>query len=187
MEKERAAEATPIPQRENNTSLPISKPRYIKSLDVKMLGDRATDEAKRLHPNTPERFIARREFTDKTANGLTNCVIQHIRLEGGQAERIANMGRRVDTSHTFEDVTGRTRTIGGSKWIKGTGTNGSADISATIDGRSVKIEIKCAATNDRQSECQKQYQQDVEKAGGLYFIASTFAGFLAWYNQTFKP
>lgn len=146
----------------------------------------ATDEAKRLHPNTPERFIARREFSDKTANGLTTCIIQYIRLMGGQAERISNTGRRIDTRTTFENVIGQTRTIGGANWIPGTGTNGTADISATIAGRSVKVEVKCAATHDRQSQAQKDYQQSVEAAGGLYVIASTFAGFMEWYNLNFS-
>lgn len=161
------------------------KPRFIKSDSVKLLEEMATDEAKRLHPNTPERYIARREFSDKTANGLTTCIIQFIRLMGGQAERINSTGRRIDTRQTFEDVCGRSRTIGGSHWIKGNGTNGTADISATIAGRSVKIEVKFG--RDRQSQTQKDYQQSVEVAGGLYVIATSFQQFYSWYNQTFKP
>ena len=161
------------------------KPRYCKSQAVKMLEEMATDEAKRLHPNTPERFIARREFTDKTANGLTQCIIQYIRLMGGQAERISSSGRRIDQKTTFEDVTGRSRTIGSSNWIPGTGTNGTADVSATIAARSVKIEVKIG--RDVQSQAQKQYQQAIEKAGGLYVIAKDFAGFMEWYNENFRP
>ncbi|MEI7527021.1 MAG: hypothetical protein WCJ95_21915 [Mariniphaga sp.] len=144
----------------------------------------ATDEAKRTHPNTPERYIARREFSDKTANGLTNCIIQFIRLNNGQAERISNSRRRIDNQTTFEDVIGRTRTIGSSKFIPGTGTNGSSDISATIAGRSVKVEVKIG--RDIQSEAQKQYEKAIKTAVGFYVIASTFAGFLEWYNETFK-
>ena len=175
-------------QHPNSTSLfsqtkGTKKPHYSKSLAVKMLEEMATDEAKRSHPNTPERFIARCEFSDKTANGLTSCIIQFIRLTGGQAERISNTGRRIDTRTTFEDVAGRSRTIGSSSWIPGSGTNGTADISATIAGRSVKVEVKIG--RDVQSEAQKQYQQSVEQSGGIYVIASTFAGFLEWYNQNF--
>lgn len=163
----------------------ITKPhRYCKSDKVKMLERMATDEAIRLHPNTPPHYIAPREFTDKTAGGLTTCIIQYIRLMGGQAERISNTGRMIDNRETFHDVIGRPRTIGSKKWILGTGTNGSADISATISGRSVKIEVKIG--RDIQSEAQKHYQKSVEQAGGLYVIASTFAGFYEWYNQTFS-
>ena len=176
-------------QNPDSTSLYCSskstkKSRYSKSMEVKMLEDMATDEAKRTHPNTPERYIARREFTDKTANGLTNCIIQYIRLMGGQAERISNTGRRIDTQTTFEDVTGRSRTIGGSHWIKGSGTNGTSDLSSTISGRSVKIEVKIG--RDRQSQAQKDYQQSVEQAGGMYVIASTFEQFHKWYALAFK-
>lgn len=160
-----------------------TKLRYRKSSEVKMLEEMATNEAKRLHPNTPEKYIAWREFTDKTANGLTSCIIQYIRLMGGQAERISNTGRRIDNRTTFENVIGQARTIGSSNWIPGTGTNGSADISATIAGRSVKVEVKIG--RDIQSEAQKKYQHSIEQAGGLYVITSTFAGFLSWYNKTF--
>ena len=76
------------------------------------------------------------------------------------------------------------RVIGSIEWIKGTGTNGSADISATIAGKSVKIEVKIL--KDRQSEAQKQYQADIEKAGGIYYIAKDFTSFVEWYNLKFR-
>ncbi|MBW8334807.1 MAG: hypothetical protein K0M40_22510 [Prolixibacteraceae bacterium] len=160
------------------------KPRYSKSLAVKMLEELATNEAKRLHPNTPERFIAPRTFTDKTANGLTACIVQYIRLAGGQAERISNTGRMIDTRTTFEDVVGRSRTIGSTKWIKGTGTNGTADVAATITGHSVKIEVKIG--HDSQSKAQKDYQKSIEAAGGIYIIASSFQQFWLWFQLTFR-
>ena len=158
--------------------------RYTKSRAVKSLEAMADQAARAKYPNTPPHFLAPRKFRDDTANALTNCIIQFIRISNGQAERISNTGRRIDTSHTFEDVTGRSRTIGGTNWIPGTGTNGSADISATIAGQSVKIEVKIG--RDRQSQAQKDYQQSIETAGGLYVIASTLEGFLNWYNLNFK-
>jgi hypothetical protein len=71
------------------------------------------------------------------------------------------------------------------QWIPGAGTKGTADISATIQGRSVKVEVKIG--NDRQSEYQKQYQESVERCGGIYFIACTFEQFYQWYNESFTP
>ena len=62
-----------------------------------------------------------------------------------------------------------------------TGTKGSADISAIIQGRSVKIEVKFG--KDRQSEVQKQYQESVESAGGIYYIAKDFDSFILFYNN----
>jgi hypothetical protein len=158
--------------------------RYIKSRAVKSLEAMADQAARAKYPDTPAHFLAPRKFRDDAANSLTNCIIQFLQLSGHQSERISNTGRRIDTRTTFKDVTGQSRTIGGSHWIKGTGCNGSSDISSTIAGRSVKIEVKCAATKDRQSEAQKKYQLSIEQAGGLYVIATTFEGFLTWYNQT---
>ena len=62
--------------------------------------------------------------------------------------------------------------------------NGSADISATIAGRSVKMEIKIGA--DRQSEAQRRYQVAIERAGGLYVIVKDFTSFVEWYGVTFN-
>ncbi|HET6556033.1 MAG TPA: hypothetical protein VFG54_01890 [Prolixibacteraceae bacterium] len=141
----------------------------------------ALSEAQKHYPNVP--YLAPRTFRDDSANGLTNCIIQFLRLKGHQAERISNTGRHIDNRTSFEDVIGRIRTIGRTKWIPGTGTKGTADIAATINGRSVKIEVKIG--RDRQSTAQKLYQQDIEQAGGIYFIATSFEQFLTWFNLTF--
>jgi hypothetical protein len=66
------------------------------------------------------------------------------------------------------------------KWTPGQSTKGTADISATIRGRSVKIEIK---QKDKQSEAQKQYQQAIENAGGVYIIVRDFDSFVEWYEK----
>ena len=71
--------------------------------------------------------------------------------------------------------------VAGIQWTKGTGTAGSADISATIKGRSVKIEVKIG--KDRQSEAQKRYQEMIERAGGTYYIARDFDEFVEWYEK----
>ena len=157
--------------------------RYKKSNALKDL-EKLTFEVKRLRfPNHP--YLVGETFEDKSANGLTKAVIAWIRLKGGQAERISTTGRLSDTTQLFTDVTGRSRIIGSIKWIPGTGTNGSADVSATINGRSVKIEIKKG--NDRQSKAQRDYQKAIQTAFGIYYIAKDFESFVSWYNLTFKP
>lgn len=159
------------------------KPRWQKSQELKDL-EKQIFELKRLrYPTNP--YLTIEEFEDKTANGLTKAVIAWIRLKGGQAERISTTGRLIDTTETFTDAIGRSRIIGSINWIPGTGTNGSADISATIKGRSVKIEIKIG--NDRQSAAQKNYEKQVVSAFGIYKIVRTFESFVTWYNLTFKP
>ena len=67
------------------------------------------------------------------------------------------------------------------KFCEGTGTKGTADISAIIKGRSVKIEVKIG--RDRQSEAQKKYEESVNKAGGQYWIAKDFDGFYEKYTD----
>ena len=123
-------------------------------------------------------------YNDKTANGLTRCIIDYLTFNGWQAERINNTGRMIDRRKTYTDVLGRKLQIGSMEWVKGTGTKGTADISATIAGKSVKIEVKIG--EDRQSEAQKQYQEHIEKSGGLYVVARNMCGFIEWYTKHFE-
>ena len=132
-------------------------------------------KTKAMYPNVPDIALPKIEYNDKSANGLTKCVVDFINLSGHQAERINTMGRMIDNRKQVTDVIGRTKTIGSAKYIPTTGTKGSADISATIFGRSVKIEVKFA--KDRQSQAQKDYQAMIERAGGQYWIVKTFEDF----------
>ena len=136
------------------------------------------------YPNLPDFARVCPKYEDKTSNGLTKCIIHFIQFNGGQAERINCTGRAINKQTTYQDVLGHCRTIGSIEYIKTTGTRGTADISATIKGRSVKIEVKIG--KDRQSEAQKQYQVDIELSGGLYYIAKDFNSFYLWYLNTFK-
>jgi hypothetical protein len=129
-------------------------------------------------------YVSKTKFTDTTANGLTKCIVTWINLNGYQAERISTTGRYIDDSKMVKDVLGNTRKIGTGKYIKGSGTNGSADISATIKGLSVKIEVKM---KDKQSDAQKEYQKNIERAGGIYFIARDFDEFIMFYNGLVNP
>jgi hypothetical protein len=126
------------------------------------------------HPNYPQDYIPKTMYKDSTANGLTKAICDYINYHGYQAERINTMGTAREKKTTAGKVIGVT-------WTKGTSTAGSADISATIKGRSVKIEVKIG--KDRQSEAQKRYQENIEKAGGTYIIAKDFDSFVEWYEK----
>jgi hypothetical protein len=126
------------------------------------------------HPNYPPDYIPKTMYKDSTANGLTRAICDYINYNGYQAERINTMGTAREKKTTAGKVIGVT-------WTKGTSTAGSADISATIKGRSVKIEVKIG--KDRQSEAQKRYQENIEKAGGTYIIAKDFDSFVEWYEN----
>jgi predicted transcriptional regulator len=91
------------------------------------------------------------------------------------------MGRIIDGRKQVTDIIGRTKTIGTAKYIPTTGTKGSSDISATINGKSVKIEVKIGS--DRQSKYQIEYQERTEKSGGIYLIAKDFESFYNDYKK----
>ena len=102
-----------------------------------------------------------------TANELTKDIIEFLQSRKCQAERVNNISRQVK-----------------GRWVKSNMTKGTADIHCTIKGRSVKIEVKIG--KDRQSDAQKLYQQSIELAGGIYYIAKDFDSFYEWYNLNFK-
>lgn len=151
---------------------------------LRALNQLEMDRMRIKYPEIRQELLPPPGFKDNTANALTKSIIAFIRLNGGQAERISVTGRQIDKRQTYTDVMGHTRQIGQLKWIPTSGVRGSADISATIGGRSVKIEVKIGA--DRQRPDQKQYQQDIERAGGIYVIASTFGEFYRFYNERFR-
>jgi len=135
----------------------------------------------RRYPEIPERLLPNKPIKATKANDLTKAIIKFIQLSGGQAERISVTGRRVDMRRTFTDVLGNQRQIGSVRWIKSSMQKGSADISATIAGQSVKIEIKVG--HDRIRPEQEIYKQQVEKAGGIYLLIHTFDEFYQWYTS----
>jgi hypothetical protein len=153
----------------------------MKPLDI--LKQLKLNESIKKRPNVPLYALesALPKYTDKTANGLTRCILDFLELCDYQVERINTMGRPIDNRKQVTDVLGRTKTIGSMTWGKSTATKGSADISATIEGLSVKIEVKIG--KDRQSENQKIYQANIEKAKGKYWIVKNFADFYEKYQN----
>jgi hypothetical protein len=139
------------------------------------------EEQRKLYPNVPDHGMKPVKYEDKTANGLTKCILDFLNLSGHFAERINTIGRMIDNRKTYTDIIGRTKTIGTAKYIPTTGTKGSSDISATINGKSVKIEVKIGS--DRQSKYQIEYQERTEKSGGIYLIARDFQSFYNDYKK----
>ncbi len=152
-----------------------------KSEAVKHLEAIAMDAQRAKYPNFPESARPRPKYSDATANGLQKCIIDFLRFSGWQCERIAVTGRYIDNSKVVTDVLGNKRKIGSGKYIPSSMQRGSADLSATIAGRSVKIEVKIG--RDKQSDAQKEYQRQVERAGGIYIIATSFELFHQWYKN----
>lgn len=126
----------------------------------------------------PPAYVPRRKYSDATANSLTACVIDWIKLNGGQAERVSNEGRVIDQRKIVTNHMGQQRQIGSITRIKGSGRRGTSDVHSTISGRSVKWEIKM---RDKQSDAQRSYQAEVEAAGGKYFVVHSFREFIECY------
>ena len=151
---------------------------------LSQLKELALADSRRRHPTLPESARYIKPYSDKSANQLTGAIIDWLRLNGHQGERINCVGRAIDNTKIITDILGDSRHVGSVKWLPTSGQLGTADISATINingvGRSVKIEVKM---KDKQSEDQKRYQQAVERAGGLYWLVRSFDEFMELYNQ----
>lgn len=165
--------------------LTVRQPKGMQSEAVHKLIALKMEKDRQLRPSLPAYAQTFPSYDDRTANGLTKCIIEFLNMtDGCHAERIGNEGRTIDTRKTYTDVIGQVRQTGSIKRIKSSGQNGTADVSATILGRSVKIEIKVG--NDRQSEDQKEYQRQIENAKGYYLLVKDFQSFYDWFNSKYQ-
>lgn len=98
-----------------------------------------------------------------TANGLTQFICNFINWSGYRATRINTMGRMV-----------------GGRWIHSTTRKGSADISATVKGKSLQIEIKVGRDRPRPEQLAEQVKE--RAAGGIYEFVSTPEQFFAIFD-----
>ena len=102
---------------------------------------------------------------EPTANGLTKFVLEYLSYTNHFASRIQSQGQ-------YHPKHGR--------WVKSKVVRGIGDIIACIDGKFVMIEIK--AGKDKQSEYQKAVEQQVNEAGGIYWIIRTPNEFIAKFK-----
>jgi len=118
----------------------------------------------------------------KSAAGFEKLVIEFLKLSGHQAEKISVTGRFIDNTKTEVTSTGFRQTIGSKQYIPSTSQKGSADISSTIYGISVKWEVKFSA-GDKQSDHQKSYESAIQSSGGFYFVIRTLDQFYNTYIE----
>jgi hypothetical protein len=98
------------------------------------------------------------------ANGLTTFICNFLNWSGHRATRISSAGRMVN-----------------GRYIPGTTRKGTADISATIKGRAVMLEVKVG--KDRPSSYQLAEQAKERAAGGYYEFVSTPEDFFTIYDS----
>lgn len=98
------------------------------------------------------------------ANGLTKYITNFLFWKGHRATRVNVQGRIVK-----------------GKWIPSSTRKGSADISATIRGKSVQIEVKVGSDRPRPEQLQEQERE--RKSGGIYEFIRTADEFLELYDK----
>jgi hypothetical protein len=111
----------------------------------------------------------------KTANGLTKLICNFLNWTGSNATRISSAGRYIEAKNSQGH-----KIAGGGTYIPSTTRIGTSDITATIKGRSVKIEIKI---EDKASEYQLREQERERAAGGYYEFISTPEEFFLLYDK----
>ncbi len=114
--------------------------------------------------------IQKPDFT-KT-NVITSAIIDVIKWNGGQAERVMMEGRVMKQ----ED--------GSYKRITASGKKGTTDVTGTFRGRSLKIEVKNKYTKDTIKAAQEKYRKEAEKAGALHLYAIDMETFFHWWDNT---
>jgi hypothetical protein len=136
----------------------------MKSEAIKELERMADDEARRKHPTCPH--LKPRTFKTTSANGLTKATVEYIRLKGGFASRINTVGIYDSKLKLFR---------------RSTQKKGLCDIMGSYKGKSLNIEIKYG--RDRLSEHQMKVAEDIQRSGGLYFVAKDFESFKEWFDM----
>ncbi|MBA7556544.1 hypothetical protein ES705_49256 [subsurface metagenome] len=142
---------------------PYRKPEAVQELE------RVYHDRKLRTSRLPANAILRTTFEDRTSNGLTACIIAHIKLKDGSAYRINSQGQ-------YDTKLKRWRYSGMRK--------GVPDIQAVVNGQYLGIEVKVG--RDQQSEYQRKVQAEIEASGGQYYLARNFTDFRAWFENVKK-
>ncbi len=139
---------------------------------LKRLGEIAYELKCKQFPNVPTYAVVKPKFSDKTANGLTTCILFYL-----NHVETSCFAYRVNNTGIYD---ARKKTYRTSNTVKGI-----ADITAVQNGKFYQIEVK--AGRDRLSEHQKKFGQKVHQAGGVYLVAKSFNDFKKKWNNRLQP
>ena len=109
-------------------------------------------------------FLPTKYPDTRTANGLTQFVLNFLKWNGWRATRISSAG-----------------SFRGGRYVYSQTRRGTADISATIQGRAVMLEIKVGS--DRPSVYQLKEQERERNSGGVYEFIRDPEQFILWYDN----
>lgn len=145
-------------------------------MNLKQLGLLSLAYNRSKHPSVPAHALTSKSYSDKTANGLTNSIIDFCKFNGILAWRQNTQGV-FRPGQTVVDVIGRTRHMKGS-WQRAA-KSGLGDITIVHNGRMISVEIKIG--RDVQRESQIEFEQELNAAGGLYQIISSWDQWYTFY------
>ncbi len=140
------------------------------------------------HPNVvADGYYTLPKFPDvKTANGLTQFVVNFLDWSGCYGNRINTVGRVIKQGRDIHTAGGgiiKAKQI----MIKSSTKKGTADINGIIGGSDTTIGIPChieiKVGRDTQKEDQKKQEKQVNSVGGLYTIVKTVDEFLYFYDK----
>lgn len=136
------------------------------------------------NPSFPKDYLPSYNGKPNSANGITKCIVDWLTYHGHHANRINTMGTPRVGKKMINPLTGKVSQS--MTWTPSSTQRGTADIKAVIkrntDRYGVPVDIEVKFAKDKQSEAQKKYESEFTQAGGIYIIATTFDGFVEWYD-----
>jgi hypothetical protein len=116
-------------------------------------------------------------YNDTTSNGLTKCIIDWINYSGGHAIRVNTQGqvRKERVQLAFGNYRDNIT------FTPSTTPKGTSDIKATMQGKSLNIEVKIGP--DKMSPAQLKQKHLEEAAGALCFTAKNMESFIVWFDE----
>ena len=140
----------------------------------------AKEISDRKHSKVPEHCRPVVSFKESSSGELTKSVIAFLRLKGHYAKRLSSEGR-YRPGDEVTNVLGHKISMKGS-WISGSNT-GMPDVISVLSPKGLFAGWEIKFGKDRQGPDQKAFEDQVKKAGGLYFIVKTWDGFIFDYNN----
>jgi hypothetical protein len=156
-----------------NACSAMSKAAPIPALrQLEMLADARKRE---LHPTVP--YLVKSKFSDKTANGLTKCIILWFGLQGHSVTRF-------DSTGSYRADLGR--------FVPSKQKPGHPDVLACVRrqfvnqfvGQYVAVEVKVG--KDRLSADQRECIASLTASGAKVLVCSSFQQFFDWYQAEFE-
>ena len=159
----------------------MPKTKALKHLEELLLA-----ESKEKYPNLPDHCRTVNTFTtvaNKESKQIKRIETFFRLMPKAKMNRIDNKGTRIDNRKRMYNPLGADQTVGSVQYRPSQMQNGLADLVGLIDGRYIAMELKRVYKNgkDRQSKVQKDFQREVEAAGGVYVIVDSFEDAYKWY------